>query len=79
MRRALPCARDVTEIGNRVQVDEHRRHREPEVHGGNQALAAGERLGVAAMTGEQRECFTAARRTMVVERRGLHEPPCSRA
>jgi hypothetical protein len=36
-----------------VQVDQHGRPGQPEVHGGNEALTAGERLCVPAVLGQQ--------------------------
>ena len=55
MRRPPSPSRDVGELGNAIEIDQHRRRGEPEVHRRNQALAAGERLGVGAVLGQQRQ------------------------
>src|SRR5262249_39230010 len=47
------CDSDPVEAADAVDVDEQRRAGEPHVEGGNQALAAGEQLGVAVVALEQ--------------------------
>ena len=60
---AEPAApsRDVAELGEPVQVDQHRRRGEPEVHRRDQALPARERLGVAACSASSASASSSAR------------------
>ena len=49
---AVRAGADAGERRDAVQIDEHRRARQPEVHRGDEALPAGEGLGVAAVLSE---------------------------
>ena len=55
-----------------VDVDEHRRTREPEVHHGHQALAARERSCLVPVLGQDGERFLRCGGPDVLERRRLH-------
>src|SRR6266545_933513 len=70
-RRAVPLL-DPIQPGNSVDVDHVGGPCEPEVEGGNEALAAGEDGGVGPVLGEQRERFLEGLGTMVGEGRRLH-------
>ena len=59
------------ELGHAVDVDEHGWLSEPQGHERNEALAAGEDLGVIACLGEGIERFLERGRGEVVERRWL--------
>ena len=56
----------------RVQVDQHRRRGEAQVHQRHEALPAGERLGVVAVLGQQRDALVEGRRVVVGEPVRLH-------
>ncbi len=63
------------EGGDAVEVDEVVEAREPQRQQRDQALAAGERLGVVAVLGEQPDGVVDAVGRVVLERRGLHGAP----
>ncbi len=65
------CARPTSAV-DAVDVDEHRRPRQAEVHRRHQALAAGKHAAVAAVAREELEGFLERSRRVVVEGRGLH-------
>jgi hypothetical protein len=62
---------DGLELGQPGEIDEGRRRREAQVEQRSEALAPGERLGVAPVARQQRERLLEARRAVVVERRRL--------
>ncbi len=66
-RQVAVLLADVLEVGQPVDVDQRLGHGEPEAHGGDQALAAGQDLGVAAGVGEQRHGLLQRRRAVVGE------------
>ena len=55
------------------KIDERRRPREPEVQHRDEALAAGQDLGLVAMFGKKSECLAEFVRVVVLERRRLHK------
>ena len=55
-----------------VQIDQELRLREAETHGGDQAVAAGERFGLLAEALQKRQRFVHACRCVVLERSGDH-------
>ena len=63
---------DAGKTGDAIDVDEHSRTREAEVHRRHQALPSGEHAAIAAMLGEERHGFIDRARREVVESRGLH-------
>jgi hypothetical protein len=48
---------DKCQIGDIVQVDQHRRLRQAEIHHRDQALPAGQGLGIVTMPGEEGQGF----------------------
>ena len=66
---------DVPQLGKPTDVHERRRAGETEVHHRDQALPAGEELGVVAELGQQRHGLLGGSRTVIGERRGLHHLP----
>ena len=66
---------DIPQSGKPTDVHERRRAGETEVHHRDEALAAGDELGVVAKLGEQRYGLIGGSRTVVPERRGLHHLP----
>ena len=63
---------DVGQLVETVQVDEHGRRRQAEIHGRYQALPARERLGIAGMFRKQRQRLVHAAGPIVVEGCRLH-------
>src|SRR5712692_1589869 len=70
---------DVSELAHAVEIHEHGRPRQPELHHRQQALPAREDASLRAMADEQSERLVERGRTVVLERRGLHRAPPSRA
>ena len=68
---------DLAQLRELAQIDQQRRLRQPERQHRHQALAAGERLGVAVARGEQLHGFGQRRRARIVEGRHLHDPDAS--
>ena len=62
----------VRELADPVQVDQHGRRRQPQVHQRHEALPAGERLRVVAVLGEQLDALRDRGRRVVGEPRRLH-------
>ena len=62
----------VRQFLSRIEIDQHRRLRETEIHRRHEALAAGQDLAVVLVLREQCERFGKARGSEIVERRRLH-------
>ena len=60
------------ELRHAVDVDQERRLGQPEIHHRDEALPAGQDLGVAAVPGEQVQRGIQRGRSLIVERSGLH-------
>ena len=55
-----------------IDVDEHGRSCQPEIHRRHEALTAGEHPGVPAMLGKERQRFVERPRCMILEGRWFH-------
>ena len=64
---------DVIEVGHAVQVDDDVGSREAHLHERDEALAAGEHLGLVPSLDERRDHLLERRRREVLESRGIHE------
>ena len=64
---------DLAQVLELPQIDQQRRPRHAERHHRHQALAAGQRLRLAVVGGEQRHGFVQGRGAGVLERRQFHE------
>jgi hypothetical protein len=77
MDRAVGFHAVIAQIGKVVDVDQHLRRGEPELQHRDQALAAGENLGVAAPVGEKRPGLFDRTWRFVAESSGVDGgPPC---
>src|SRR5215207_5559001 len=73
----IPFIVDVVEVIYAPEVDEDRRGGEPELHYGEQAVAAGEELGLVAVLPEQLDSVVDGFGNLIVEGKGDHDllPP----
>ena len=71
-REVVAGVAHVREVVEPADVDEHARHREPQLHQRQQRHAAGEQLRLVAVLGEQRDRGVGRVGAGVVERGGDH-------
>ena len=69
----IPFIADVVQVVYATEIDENRRGGEPELHYGEQAVAAGEELGLLAVLPEQLDSVVDGFGDLVVEGKGDHE------
>jgi hypothetical protein len=68
---------DAAQVGELAQIDQQRRLGETEGEHRHQALAPGQRLRIAVMRGEKRDCLGQRGRACIVEGRQFHDPDAS--
>ena len=71
-RHMVAAVAQVGQVAEPADVDEHRRHGEPQLHQREQRHAAGDELRLVAVLGEQGQRGVGGIRALVLERGGDH-------